>query len=591
MMKEFFELEKDFDFSLKEGMLIPTLKSQANRLLSNEEISCFSALKRYSTSVKEYLKDPPREVKEVVGIDIETTGLNVQKNQIRLIAICSDAYEIITEDLESIRTILEDPMILKVFHNAAFDVSFLEFNGYSVTNYTDTMVMQQILMNNRDLWSLAKLAREYLGIKMDKTLQHSENWNGEITDAHRKYCLQDAKVTFQLYQVMFTKIHNNYLFPTYRREIGALPAVIEMKLNGIHVDIVGWEKQLELISTEVADLKSELEEELHCSNLNSNSQLLRSLKNLGVPLYNVKEKHLASFTGSFPIVEKVLLYKKKQKIISTYGDKVTGFLDDDNRLHGEWSLIGTQTYRMSCSKPNLQGLPKELRPYIKPKENHVFIIADYSTIEMRVLAEIADVSPLIDLLNAGADLHTSTAQAVFKDQPIDKVKRQVGKELNFGLIYGLTPYGLANRINSLQGMKVDEDEAKKFMDAYFEKFPEVKSYQHQQLKSDIITTLGGRYWEERNGLLELKPRQRFNYAIQSSSAEGLKETLSLVMKNKKREWMLIAAIHDEIVLEVPIESANEAKCFLEQQMIEGMSKVVKKVPVVVDSKIAKTWVK
>ena len=170
---------------------------------------------------------------------------------------------------------------------------------------------------------------------------------------------------------MFTKIHNNYLFPTYRREIDALPAVIEMKLNGIHVDIVGWEKQLELISTEVADLKSELEEELHCSNLNSNSQLLRSLKNLGVPLYNVKEKHLASFTGSFPIVERLLMYKKKQKIISTYGHKLKSFLDHDNRLHGEWSLIGTQTYRMSCSKPNLQGLPKELRPYIKPKENHL----------------------------------------------------------------------------------------------------------------------------------------------------------------------------------------------------------------------------
>lgn len=590
-MKEFFELEKDFDFSLKEGMLIPTLKSQANRLLSNEEISCFSALKRYSTSVKEYLKAPPREVKEVVGIDIETTGLNVQKNQIRLIAIYSNSYEIVTENLESIRTILEDPKVLKVFHNASFDVSFLEFNDYSVVNYTDTMIMQQILMNNRELQSLVKLAKDYLGIQLDKSLQHSKYWNGEITDAHRKYCLQDAKATFQLYQVMFTKIHNNYLFPTYRREIGALPAIIEMKLNGIHVDIVGWGKQLALISKDVSELKSELEEELQCSNLNSNSQLLRSLKNLGVPLYNVTEKHLAGFTGRFPIVERLLMYKKKQKVISTYGEKLKCFLDDDNRLHGEWSLIGTQTYRMSCSKPNLQGLPKELRPYIKPKENHVFIIADYSTIEMRVLAEIANVSTLIDLLNAGADLHTSTAQAVFKDQLIDKVKRQVGKELNFGLIYGLTPYGLANRINSLQGMKVDEDEAQKFMDAYFEKFLEVKSYQHQQLKSDIITTLGGRYWEERNGLLELKPRQRFNYAIQSSSAEGLKETLSLVMKNKKREWRLIAAIHDEIILEVPIESANEAKCFLEEQMIEGMGKVITKVPVVVDSKIAQTWVK
>ncbi|WP_347477320.1 DNA polymerase [Turicibacter sanguinis] len=590
-MKEFFELEKDFDFSLKEGMLIPTLKSQANRLLSNEEISCFSALKRYSTSVKEYLKDPPREVKEVVGIDIETTGLNVQKDQIRLIAIYSDSYEIVTEYLESIRTILEDPKILKVFHNASFDVSFLEFNNYSVVNYTDTMIMQQILMNNRELQSLVKLAKDYLGIQLDKSLQHSKHWNGEITDAHRKYCLQDAKITFQLYRVMFAEILNNYLFPTYRREISALPAIIEMKLNGIHVDMEGWEKQLALISKDVAELKLELEKTLECSNLNSNSQLLLSLKNLGVPLYNVKEKHLASFTGSFPIVERVLMYKKKQKIVSAYGNRLNGFVNDDNRLHGEWSLIGTQTFRMSCSKPNLQGLPKELRPYIKPKENHVFVIADYSTIEMRVLAEIANVSPLIDLLNAGEDLHTSTAKAVFKDQVIDHVKRQVGKELNFGLIYGLTPYGLANRINSLQDMKVDENEAEKFMDAYFEKFPEVKSYQRQQLSSDIITTLGGRYWENRNGLLELKPRQRFNYAIQASSAEGLKETLSLVIKNKKREWMLIAAIHDELILEVPIESANEAKCFLEQQMIEGMRKIIKKVPVVVDSKIVNTWVK
>ncbi|MEO3153680.1 DNA polymerase [Turicibacter sanguinis] len=590
-MREFFALEKGFDFQFEGNALIPILKSGQQRFLTDDEVSSFATLKQYSTSVKDYLKNPPQEVEEVIGVDIETTGLNIQKDQIRLIAICSDSYEIVTEDLESIRSLLENPMILKVFHNASFDVSFLEFNGYSVVNYTDTIIMRQILMNNRELQSLVKLAKDYLGIQLDKSLQHSKHWNGEITDAHRKYCLQDAKITFQLYRVMFAEILNNYLFPTYRREISALPAIIEMKLNGIHVDMEGWEKQLALISKDVSELKSELEEELQCSNLNSNSQLLGSLKNLGVPLYNVTEKHLAGFTGRFPIVERLLMYKKKQKVISTYGEKLKCFLDDDNRLHGEWSLIGTQTYRMSCSKPNLQGLPKELRPYIKPKENHVFIIADYSTIEMRVLAEIANVSTLIDLLNAGADLHTSTAQAVFKDQSIDKVKRQVGKELNFGLIYGLTPYGLANRINSLQGMKVDEDEAQKFMDAYFEKFPEVKYYQQQQLKSDIITTLGGRYWEERNGLLELKPRQRFNYAIQSSSAEGFKETLSLVMKNKKREWGLIAAIHDEIVLEVPIESANEAKCFLEQQMIEGMSKIVKKVPVVVDSKIAKTWVK
>ena len=590
-MKAFFELSDDFDFRFEGRGLVPSFKAGENRTLNDSEISCFATLKRYSTSVKEYLKDPPQEVKEVVGVDIETTGLNFQTDRIRLIAICSDSYEIVTADVESVNEILEDPMVLKVFHNASFDVSFLEFNGYSVQNYTDTMIIQQILMNNRDFWSLAKLSHEYLGLKMDKTLQHSSYWEGEMTDEHRHYCLQDAKTTFQLYQVMIAKILNNYLFPTYRREISALPAIIEMKLNGIHLDIEGWEKQLERISNDVAVLKSELEEILQCSNLNSNSQLLSSLKNRGIPLYNVTEKHLASFTGNFPIVEKVLMYKKKQKVISTYGKKLKCFLDDDNRLHGDWSLIGTQTFRMSCSKPNLQGLPKELRPYIKPKENHVFIIADYSTIEMRVLAEIANVSPLIDLLNKGADLHVSTAEAVFKDQHIDKIKRQVGKVINFGLIYGLTPYGLANCINSLQGVKINEKEAERFMDAYFERFPEVKSYQNQQLKADIITTLGGRYWEERNGLLELKPRQRFNYAIQSSSAEGLKEALNLVMKDKKREWMLIAAIHDEIVLEVPIESANEAKCFLEKQMIEGMSKVIKKVPIVVDSKIARTWVK
>ena len=222
---------------------------------------------------------------------------------------------------------------------------------------------------------------------------------------------------------------------------------------------------------------------------------------------------------------------------------------------------------------------------------NVFVILDYSTIELRILAEISQCEKLIDAFNRGLDLHYETAKTILDKEEISDHERQLGKIINFGLIYGLTSFGLIHQINAVPGFNISEGEAQKFIDMYFANYKGVAKYRNQQLKSSIVTTLGGRYWDSTNGLNVLKPRQRLNYAIQSSCAEGLKVALALLMDQKKASWKIVSAIHDEIICEVPEEEADQAKETIEKIMINGMQKLVKQVPIEVEGHVSKVWTK
>ena len=590
-MKEFFELQNDFDFKLEGDKLIPTFKNQNQQTLTSDQVDNFTTVKKYSTSVKAYLNNPPQEYSKIVGVDIETTGLDCFKDRIRLIAVYGDDFSYVGDKLQEVEDILSDSTVLKVFHNALFDVSFLKVAGIEVKNYSDTIVMAKIISNSAVFDSLEYLAKKYLNLELDKELQHSGNWQAELTQEHHDYCLKDAEVTLKLFRVLYDLIVERYLFPTYRTEISALPSLIELQTNGMMLDKSELRAYLEKLRVQHQELKERLEIQLACENLNSSPQLLKSLQNLGVPIDNVEEKTLKKQSGMFPIVKELVRYKKLTKVLTTYGKNLLLLIKTDNRVRGNWNLIGTATSRMTCKGPNFQGIPKEIKGFFHANPGHVFVIVDYSTVELRILAEISGCKKLIDAFNQGLDLHYETAKTVLGKEDISDDERQIGKVINFGLIYGLTAYGLMNEINQIPGFNINKEEAQNFIDMYFMNYKGVAKYKNQQLKSPMVTTLGGRYWDSSNGLKLLKDNQRLNYAIQASCAEGLKESLALLMMEKKDTWRLVGAIHDELICEVPEEDAEYAKSVIEKIMINGMRKLVKQVPIEVESHVSKVWTK
>lgn len=590
-MKEFFELQNDFDFKLEGDKLIPTFKNQNQQTLTSGQVDNFTTVKKYSTSVKAYLNNPPQEYSKIVGVDIETTGLDCFKDSIRLIAVYGDDFSYVGDKLQEVEDILSDSTVLKVFHNALFDVSFLKVAGIEVKNYSDTIVMAKIISNSAVFDSLEYLAKKYLNLELDKELQHSGNWQAELTQEHHDYCLKDAEVTLKLFRVLYDLIVERYLFPTYRTEISALPSLIELQTNGMMLDKSELRAYLEKLRVQHQELKERLELQLACQNLNSSPQLLKSLQNLGVPIDNVEEKTLKKQSGMFPIVKELVRYKKLTKVLTTYGKNLLLLIKTDNRVKGNWNLIGTATSRMTCKGPNFQGIPKEIKGFFHATPGHVFVIVDYSTVELRILAEISGCKKLIDAFNQGLDLHYETAKTVLGKEDISDDERQIGKVINFGLIYGLTAYGLMNEINQIPGFNINKEEAQNFIDMYFMNYKGVDKYKNQQLKSPMVTTLGGRYWDSSNGLKLLKDNQRLNYAIQASCAEGLKESLALLMMEKKDTWRLVGAIHDELICEVPEEDAEYAKSVIEKIMINGMQKLVKQVPIEVEGHVSKVWTK
>lgn len=231
---------------------------------------------------------------------------------------------------------------------------------------------------------------------------------------------------------------------------------------------------------------------------------------------------------------------------------------------------------------------------MKAPNNFIFAIADYSTIELRILAEITQDHELINALHNGKDLHEKTARAIFnynKEHEITPEERKIGKVVNFGLIYGMTAHGLQKKITTATGVEISLEQAEIFRNRYFNLYPAVIRYQDRMLKAEMISTLGGRYWSNENAMLKEGAIARYNYPIQGTGAEGFKESLGLLIPLIPPNLKLIAAIHDEIVIQVPEQDAEEAQKLLLEVMREGMQALIRSIPICIDIKISDHWTK
>lgn len=594
-MVSYFDIIKYFDLTLENEKLIMKAKPNARSLSINEYIKYLDEIKKFEKELIFKIKNKNKK-DEVVAVDIETTGLDPLKDKIRLISIYGNNVEIVTESIEEVRYILENPNILKVFHNAVFDVSFLKINGINVNNFGDTMIAAMVIKNtNSGKFSLKDLSKRYLNVKLDKTFQSAENWHGEITAEHKMYCLNDAKVTFNLHLILMEEIDRRMLNCVYYRETGTLDAVIELNLNAIKFNFKEWSIELDKIGRDAKRLENEIKEELNNKdmNLNSHIQLLRALQEKGIEINNTRDETLAKFGYDYEIVKKIRDYKKSMKLIKTFGENFKKYIGNDGKIRGDWRSIGTQTFRMTVKRPNLQGIPTAAKRYCLPDEGNSFVVADFSNIELRILAEMSQDQILIEAFKNGEDLHRKTASAIFNvsEDEINDMQRKVGKIINFGLIYGMTSYGLRQKLQKAGFNDITEKDAIAMRNAYFRKYPGVTNYLDKVLKDDVLFTKGGRYWLKDDKILPKGSKKRMNYGIQATASEGMKEALIRLMKNKKNTWKLKVAVHDEIVLEVPDEDVEEAKEFLKNVMIDGMEEIIKSIPIEVEVKAAKYWIK
>jgi len=559
-----------------------------------------------------------------VGFDLETTGLNPAHDKVRLLSIYlpnqNKAYviDLFRIDRKAAWDLLMDAGLL-IGHNIGFDLSFIMRDNVFIDNpksrLWDTMIAEQVIDYNKtepkalDRYSLEYVANK-IGISLDKKLQRSD-WGGFLTEDHIKYAALDARTAYDIYTHQKDKLDNG-LRRVFAIEMGALPAVTMLrafgvgvsaeKLNEIYEDLI---KKTKVAETEVDDI---YREELRKAGINdlsifkginwrSPKQIEEALLRLGM---NIKElggtgKDILLKYKDHPVIAKLLAFRevdKQRQLVSQWKE----LIKSDGRIYASWKQIGADTGRMACSEPNLQQVPAKLRECIVPKEGHVLIKADFSQIELRIAAAIANDQRMLKAFEDGIDLHKLTA-ALVKNKGVDEVtkqERQLAKALNFGLIYGMREETLRDYASNGYGVNITIEEAAEYRKRFFTTYDGIAKW-HQKVEKDIkmnkslvVTTLGGR----KRVVTEVTAA--LNTPVQGSGADGLKAAAALYYKRLREHGLIdkvriVLMVHDEIVVEAPEREAVKAAHLLTEAMIEGMKAIVKDVPIDVEAGIYSDW--
>lgn len=359
----------------------------------------------------------------------------------------------------------------------------------------------------------------------------------------------------------------------------------ELKSTGVKFDLSNYEAlEITKMKSELDDYLSVLSEKLGQTLYLDNLILIyQLLSDNGIFVPDLSQEYLKKH--QYDCEELYLLYKAKdiQQKLRTYSvDKLKSCMDENGRIHGEWYRANATTGRLICRNPALQGLPSSIRKeYMIPEKGNVFVTADYSTVEMRVLAKLANDENLIKNLGTGCDIHSKTASVIY-DKPMKDVtheERQVAKGVNFMIAYGGTSLGLSRKLTIETGNEVSESQAKKMIDNFYSEFSDVYYYHYQLLHKKILpTTLKGRVYENLSGSKAL------NYPVQASAAEGFIDTLDEIIRTKPDEYRLVMCIHDSVTLEVPESDATNSTNFLKSTAERVMGDFIYPVPVFAEIK-------
>lgn len=604
----------------------------------------------------EILKQWLFEIKEtgIVAFDTETNSLNATQaslvgislaisdgracyiplrhkclSQSNLLTSKTDTIKQIPFDkaISLIKPILEDPSVLKIGHNIKYDALVMQQpkNGnIQLQSIDDTMCLSYVLeggMHGHGLDELSELHFNHNNIKFKDvcgTGKSQISFAEVPLDKALYYAAEDADMTLRLHKKLKARLPQNKMVTVYETlERPLIPVLTQMENNGIKVDPLILRQMSEDFSKRLEDRAAEI------YSISGSDFNIGSPKQLGEILFDKlglaggkKNKTGAYGTGIEVLEElaangselavKIIEWRQISKLKSTYTDALIQEINPaTGRIHTSYSMTGANTGRLSSNSPNLQNIPirteegRKIRTAFIAESGNTLLSIDYSQIELRLLAEIANIQSLKDAFHAGIDIHAQTASEVFNVplQEIDPMVRRNAKAINFGIIYGISSFGLARQL------RCQQSDAKRYIDAYFDKYPGIKAYMENTKvaarANGYVETLFGRKIHL-PGIKEASPARRgfferaaINAPIQGTAADVIKRAMikvPLALKNAQLNARMLLTVHDELLFEVPNNELQDTTQTLSSVMEEAAMPAIKiSVRLVAESGTGLNW--
>ena len=548
--------------------------------------------------IDDWLKEA--EEKGELSIDTETNSLNPHLAELVGISLATNIGKAcyiplkhtnkVTLDtnkvLQKLKPILEDKSIKKIGQNIKFDYIIFYHRGITMNTMEDTMLMSYVLDAGKNRHNMDTLSELHLGHKTisykDLVGSGKKQLTFDQVDIKKatEYAAEDADITFRLYKILKKNLVKEKLENIY--EIFEKPLVeilAKMEIQGVKVD----DKFLKILSKKFGKKISLIEEKIY--KISQKKFNIASTKQLGQIMYedlkiaSLKKTKKGSYATSASVLEDlafkgnkfpklILEWRQLSKLKNTYSDSLQEHINPKTkRVHTSFLLAATTTGRLASSDPNLQNIPiktddgKDIRKSFVSETGNILISADYNQIEMRILADLADVKELKKAFNNKQDIHSLTASQVFnvKISEVNSDMRRKAKAINFGIIYGISQYGLAKQI------MVSNNEASDFLNSYFKRFPEIKDYMNETIKfcrkSGYVNNIFGRRShitginDKNFNIRNFQERAAINAPIQGSAAEIMRLAMIRINKkmneNNEKKCKMLLQIHDELIFEVP----------------------------------------
>lgn len=562
------------------------------------------------------------ETTSIEALDAKLVGLSFSTEDFRAWYVpVSRETEKAKKILEIFRPVYENPKILKVGQNLKYDLTVLANYGIHLSGpLFDTMLahylIQPELRHNMDY--LAEIYLNYKTIHIEELIGPKGRGQKNMGDLEPKdiykYACEDADVTLRLMKPLAEELRKNSLEEVFQNiEMPLMPVLARMERNGVVLDTDTLKEVENDFTLRLQTLEKDIYELAgHEFTINSPRQvgevlfgelkLSEKVKKTKSGQYSTSEEVLRDLHSKHPIVQKILDYRGLKKLLSTYVEALPKLINPaTGHIHTSFNQAVTATGRLSSSNPNLQNIPvrgedgREIRKAFIPEAGEIFFSADYSQIELRIMAHLSGDEHMIEAFNAGHDVHAATAARIFhKDiKDISKDERRKAKTANFGIIYGISAFGLAER------MDVSRTEAKELIDSYFEMYPKIKDYISKAVdtareKGYIETEFGRRRYlpdiNSRNAVVRgYAERNAVNAPIQGTAADIIKIAMIRVQQRLDAEGCkarMMLQVHDELNFSVPTDEFDKVKRIVIEEM-QGAYKM--SVPLEADCGEGKNW--
>ena len=559
------------------------------------------------SELEEFLKDIDKEAIITYKLDNENiySKMSINRiyinskeavNSIDFISLCEEDK---VKTLELFKEYLEDESFIKVIHNGkkiltAFKKEGIELKGFNF----DTAIAAYLIDSAKKDYEMVTLINEYLG--KDVKGEGEELICNAMGSMKEIYVLLKSRIEEESMEELYYNVEHPLIFMLSSMEATGF------KVNREKLDELAVKFKAEISTTEQAIFEL-CEEEF---NINSPKQLGKVLfEKMDLPVvkktktgYSTNAEVLEKLLDKHPVIEKIIYYRQITKLNSTYVEGLKNVIDTDGGIHSTFNQTVTTTGRLSSTEPNLQNIPvkyemgREIRKvFITKEESDTLLSCDYSQIELRVLAHMADDKNMIDAFNNHSDIHTKTASEVFK-VPMDEVTslmRSRAKAVNFGIVYGISDFSLS------QDLKITKKEASQYMEIYFERYPKIKGYlesvkEEAKEKGYVLTILNRRRFipeiKSSNKIVKsLGERLAMNAPIQGSAADIIKLAMVKVyekLKEKQLKSEIILQVHDELILNVKADELEVVKALVKEEMESVFELSVK---LEVDTNLGKTW--